>query len=193
MYDTDKCHFLAHECCVRSWHFFCFFTSCSPLESASIGVIHSWCVLVFVSWPSLFSGFVLSFSSKDHYEKMSQSQYIILYSVAIELAMAISMTLYAAFFFQMSLTWRLFSIFFYWTFLVWVIVTAIFTLVNYNVCWIVGGRNDKEDYGWAGGYPYHAAWSEPAWNRPHVAYQQSTLYRSSKKQCLRMLSKKKVR
>ena len=46
--------------------------------------------------------------------------------------MAISMTLYAAFFFQMPLTWRLFSIFFYWTFLVWVIVTAIFTLVNYN-------------------------------------------------------------
>ena len=58
--------------------------------------------------------------------------YMILYSVAIEFAMAISMTLYAAFFFQMSLTWQLFWIFFYWTFLVWVIITAIFTLVNYN-------------------------------------------------------------
>ena len=58
--------------------------------------------------------------------------YMILYSVAIELAMAISMTLYAAFFFQTPLTWQLFWVFFYWTFLVWVLVTAVFTLINYN-------------------------------------------------------------
>lgn len=58
--------------------------------------------------------------------------YMIIYSVAIEFALAISLTLYAAFFFHIPLSWQLFWVFFYWTFLVWVIVTAIFTLLNYN-------------------------------------------------------------
>lgn len=58
--------------------------------------------------------------------------YVILYSIVLEFVLAISMTLYAAFFFRIPLTWQLFLVFFYWTFLVWVIVTAIFTLVNYN-------------------------------------------------------------
>ena len=87
------------------------------------------CVMtIFVQWLCAF----LFFKRPLRKNVPITNGYIILYSIAIELAMAISMTLYAAFFFQMPLTWRLFSIFFYWTFLVWVIVTAIFTLVNYN-------------------------------------------------------------
>ena len=87
------------------------------------------CVMtIFVQWLCAF----LFFKKPLRKDVPITNGYIILYSIAIELAMAISMTLYAAFFFQMPLTWRLFSIFFYWTFLVWVIVTAIFTLVNYN-------------------------------------------------------------
>lgn len=87
------------------------------------------CVMtIFVQWLCAF----LFFKRPLRKKVPITNGYIILYSVAIELAMAISMTLYASFFFQMPLTWRLFSIFFYWTFLVWVIVTAIFTLVNYN-------------------------------------------------------------
>ena len=58
--------------------------------------------------------------------------YVLLYSVAIELAMAVSMTVYAAFFFQIPLTWHLFYIFFYWTFLVWILITGVCTLINYN-------------------------------------------------------------
>ena len=58
--------------------------------------------------------------------------YVLLYSVAIELAMAVSMTVYAAFFFQIPLTWHLFYVFFYWTFLVWILITGVFTLINYN-------------------------------------------------------------
>ena len=83
---------------------------------------------IFVQWLCAF----LFFKRPSRKDVPITNGYIILYSVAIELAMAISMTLYAAFFFQMPLTWQLFSTFFYWTFLVWVIVTAIFTLVNYN-------------------------------------------------------------
>ena len=87
------------------------------------------CVMtIFVQWLCAF----LFFKRPLRKDVPITNGYIILYSIAIELAMAISMTLYAAFFFQMPLTWRLFSIFFYWTFLVWVIVTAIFTLLNYN-------------------------------------------------------------
>ena len=87
------------------------------------------CVMtIFVQWLCAF----LFFKRPLRKNVPITNGYIILYSIAIELAMAISMTLYAAFFFQMPLTWQLFSIFFYWTFLVWVIVTAIFTLVNYN-------------------------------------------------------------
>ena len=83
---------------------------------------------IFVQWLCAF----LFFKRPSRKDVPITNGYIILYSVAIEFAMAISMTLYAAFFFQMPLTWQLFSTFFYWTFLVWIIVTAIFTLVNYN-------------------------------------------------------------
>lgn len=83
---------------------------------------------IFVQWLCAF----FFFKRPSRKDVPITNGYIILYSVAIEFAMAISMTLYAAFFFQMPLTWQLFSTFFYWTFLVWVIVTAIFTLVNYN-------------------------------------------------------------
>ena len=58
--------------------------------------------------------------------------YVLLYSVAIELVMAVSMTVYAAFFFQIPLTWHLFYIFFYWTFLIWILITGVCTLINYN-------------------------------------------------------------
>ena len=58
--------------------------------------------------------------------------YVLLYSVAIELVMAVSMTVYAAFFFQIPLTWYLFYIFFYWTFLIWILITGVCTLINYN-------------------------------------------------------------
>lgn len=58
--------------------------------------------------------------------------YVLLYNVAIEFAMAISMTAYAAFFFRIPFSLQLFWVFFYWTFLVWVLVTAVFTLINYN-------------------------------------------------------------
>ena len=83
---------------------------------------------IFVQWLCAF----FFFKRPSRKDVPITNGYIILYSVAIEFAMAISMTLYAAFFFQMPLTWQLFSTFFYWTFLVWIIVTAIFTLVNYN-------------------------------------------------------------
>ncbi|BBA29445.1 hypothetical protein PMEL1_01383 [Prevotella melaninogenica] len=83
---------------------------------------------IFVQWLCAF----FFFKRPSRKDVPITNGYIILYSIAIEFAMAISMTLYAAFFFQMPLTWQLFSTFFYWTFLVWVIVTAIFTLVNYN-------------------------------------------------------------
>ena len=83
---------------------------------------------IFVQWLCAF----FFFKRPSRRDVPITNGYIILYSIAIEFAMAISMTLYAAFFFQMPLTWQLFSTFFYWTFLVWVIVTAIFTLVNYN-------------------------------------------------------------
>lgn len=83
---------------------------------------------IFVQWLCAF----FFFKRPSRKDVPITNGYIILYSIAIEFVMAISMTLYAAFFFQMPLTWQLFSTFFYWTFLVWVIVTAIFTLVNYN-------------------------------------------------------------
>ena len=83
---------------------------------------------IFVQWLCAF----FFFKRPSRKDVPITNGYIILYSVAIEFAMAISMTLYAALFFQMPLTWQLFSTFFYWTFLVWIIVTAIFTLVNYN-------------------------------------------------------------
>lgn len=83
---------------------------------------------IFVQWLCAF----FFFKRPSRKDVPITNGYIILYSIAIEFAMAISMTLYAAFFFQMPLTWQLFSTFFYWTFLVWIIVTAIFTLVNYN-------------------------------------------------------------
>lgn len=83
---------------------------------------------IFVQWLCAF----FFFKRPSRKDAPITNGYIILYSIAIEFAMAISMTLYAAFFFQMPLTWQLFSTFFYWTFLVWIIVTAIFTLVNYN-------------------------------------------------------------
>ena len=83
---------------------------------------------IFVQWLCAF----FFFKRPSRKDVPITNGYIILYSIAIAFAMAISMTLYAAFFFQMPLTWQLFSTFFYWTFLVWVIVTAIFTLVNYN-------------------------------------------------------------
>lgn len=58
--------------------------------------------------------------------------YVLLYSIAIELMMAVSMTVYAAYFFQIPLSWHLFYIFFYWTFLIWILITGVCTLINYN-------------------------------------------------------------
>ena len=75
---------------------------------------------------------VLFFKTLSYRKIAVTNGHQILYSIGIELAMAVSMTVYAAFFFHIPLTGRLFWVFFYWTFLVWVIVTGIFTLINYN-------------------------------------------------------------
>ena len=87
------------------------------------------CVMtVTVQWLCAF----LFFRRPSRKKVLVTNGYVLLYSIVLEFAMAISMTLYAAFFFQMPLTWQLFLVFFYWTFLVWVLVTAVFTLINYN-------------------------------------------------------------
>lgn len=80
----------------------------------------------------LWLGSVLFFKTLSYRKIAVTNGHQILYSIGIELAMAVSMTVYAAFFFHIPLTGRLFWVFFYWTFLVWVIVTGIFTLINYN-------------------------------------------------------------
>lgn len=55
-----------------------------------------------------------------------------MFCMGLELAIAISITLYSAFFFQIPVTWGLFGTFLYWTFLIWLLVTGIFILVGYN-------------------------------------------------------------
>ena len=80
----------------------------------------------------LWLGSVLFFKTLSYRKIAVTNGHQILYSIGIELAMAVSMTVYAAFFFHIPLTGRLFWVFFYWTFLVWVLVTGIFTLINYN-------------------------------------------------------------
>ena len=77
-------------------------------------------------------GFCIFFNRHLQKKLVITNGYVLLYSVAIELVMAVSMTVYAAFFFQIPLTWHLFYIFFYWTFLVWILITGVCTLINYN-------------------------------------------------------------
>lgn len=52
--------------------------------------------------------------------------------LVLELAITISNTLYAAFFFHIPVTWELFRMFVYWTFLIWLLLTGFFVLVGYN-------------------------------------------------------------
>ena len=77
------------------------------------------CSLLFLGIPRRKKGFV---TNGD----------VLIYSVAIELAMAVSMTIYASFCFGAPLSWQLFFVFFYWTFLIWLLVTGISTLIGYN-------------------------------------------------------------
>ena len=87
------------------------------------------CVMtVTVQWLCAF----LFFRRPSRKKVLVTNGYVLLYSIVLEFVLAISMTLYAAFFFRIPLTWQLFLVFFYWTFLVWVLVTAVFTLINYN-------------------------------------------------------------
>lgn len=58
--------------------------------------------------------------------------YSLLHSIVTELAMAVSMTIYAAFFFGEPLSWALFGLFFYWTFLIWLLVMGLSVLLSKN-------------------------------------------------------------
>ncbi|MCR5077534.1 MAG: LytTR family transcriptional regulator [Prevotella sp.] len=82
-------------------------------------LLHWLCATVFLDMPLRKESFV---TNLDY----------IVFSIALELSIALSITLYSAFIFQTPVTWKLFGIFFYWTFLIWLMVFGIFTLVDHN-------------------------------------------------------------
>ena len=74
----------------------------------------------------------LFFGRTSKRKRQITNGYSLLHSIVTELAMAVSMTIYAAFFFGEPLSWALFGLFFYWTFLIWLLVMGLSVLLSKN-------------------------------------------------------------